>query len=99
MDFWRFVLSRRTDTARDITREALTCDTVKVLQPAKIGEGPWRNELLLFTKPEIFLVPETDQSEKSIELILEKISAFDAHIEGIAVIGGRVLEEKEIMSK
>jgi hypothetical protein len=92
-------VSIRSNTAREITRAALTCETVEVLQPAKVGEGLWRNELLFFTKPEIFLVPETNQSEKSIELILEKISAFDAHIEGIAVIGGRVLEELEIMSK
>lgn len=92
-------MSRRSDTARDITREALTCDTVEVLQPAKVGEGLWRNELLFFTKPEIFLVPETDQSEKSIDLILEKMRAFDVHIEGIAVVGGRLLEEMEIMSK
>ena len=92
-------MSRRSDTARDITREASTCDTVEVLQPAKVGEGLWRNELLFFTKPEIFLVPETDQSEKSIDLILEKMRAFDASVEGIAVVGGRVLEEMEIMSK
>ena len=72
---------------------------VEVLQPAKVGEGLWRNELLFFTKPEIFLVPETDQSEKSIDLILEKIEHLMPPVEGIAVVGGRVLEEMEIMSK
>lgn len=88
-----------SDSAHKITKTALKCDTVEVLQPARVGEGPWRNELLLFTKPEVFLVSKTDQAEKIVDLILNKIRAFDAQIEGITVVGGRVLEEMEIMSR
>ncbi|HJT56453.1 MAG TPA: hypothetical protein VJ761_08160 [Ktedonobacteraceae bacterium] len=87
------------DSAHKITEAALRCETVEELQPAKIGEGSWRNELILFTKPEIFLVPGSDQSEKIVDLVLTKIREFDAHIEGITVIGGRVLEEMEIMNR
>ncbi len=85
--------------AQKITEAALHCETVEELQPASIGEGSWQNELLLFTKPEIFLVPDRRQSEKIVDLVLDKISAFDAHIVGITVVGGRVLDEMEIMNK
>ncbi len=88
-----------SDSAQKITEAALHCETVEELQPARIGEGSWQNELLLFTKPEIFLVPNSNQSEKIVDLVLNKIRAFDAHIEGITVVGGRVLEEMEIMNR
>lgn len=87
------------DLAQKITEVASKCDSVEVIQPVKVGEGLARNELLLFTKPEVFLVSNINQSEKIIDLILSKIKAFDAHIEGITVVGGRVLEEMEIMSR
>lgn len=92
-------MSTFSDLAHKITETALNSDTVEVLQPARIGEGRWRNELILFTKPEVFLVPETGQSEKIVDLVLNKIREFDAQVEGIAVVGGRVLEEMEIMSR
>lgn len=92
-------MSTISDLAHKITETALSCDTVEVLQPARIGEGQWQNELVLFTKPEVFLVSKTDQSEKIVNLVLNKIGEFDARVEGIAVVGGRVLEEMEIMSR
>ena len=92
-------MSTISDLAHKITETALKCDTVEVLQPARIGAGQWRNELVLFTKPEVFLVSETDQSEKIVSLVLNKIREFDAQVEGIAVVGGHVLEEMEIMSR
>jgi len=88
-----------SDLAQKITETAFHCETVEELQPARIGEGSWRNELLLFTKPEIFLVPDRHQSEKIVDLVLDKIKSFDAHIEGITVVGGRVLDEMEIMNR
>ena len=92
-------MSLTSDTARTITSNALKCDTVEVLQPIQIGKGTWRNELLFFTKPEVFLNADASQSEKIINLVLEKMRAFDAHIEGIAIVGGQVLDKMEIMSK
>ena len=92
-------MSTISDLAHKITEAALGYDTVEVLQPARIGEGQWQNELVLFTKPEVFLVSKTDQSEKIVNLVLNKIGEFDALVEGIAVVGGRVLEEMEIMSR
>ena len=92
-------MSAISDLAHKITEIALNCDTVEVLQPARIGEGQWHNELVLFTKPEVFLVSKNDQSEKIVNLVLNKIREFDAQVEGITVVGGRVLEEMEIMSR
>lgn len=70
-----------------------------VIQPAAIGQGSWRNELLLFAKPEIFLVGQADKVEKSLDLILRKLDEFGAQIDGVALVGGRALDEKEIMSR
>jgi hypothetical protein len=88
-----------SDTTRKITETAGTCDTIEVLQPARIGEGARQNELLLFLKPEVFLLPESGYSAKIIDLVFSKIAAFDAHVAGIFVVGGQVLEDKEIMSQ
>jgi hypothetical protein len=70
-----------------------------VIQPAAIGQGSWRNELLLFAKPEVFLVEQREQVERTLDLIINKLEAFDAHIDGVAIVGGTVLDEKEIMSR
>lgn len=85
--------------ANKITEAALKCDTVDVLQPILIGEGAWKNELLFFTKPEVFLVSKIDQSIKIVDLILKKFEDFDVMIDGVCVIGGQVLDEKEIMNR
>lgn len=83
----------------EIARLVPETNDTNVIQPAAIGQGPWRNELLLFAKPEIFLVEQTEQVEKTLDLIIQKLAEFDAHIDGVAVVGGKVLDEKEIMSR
>ena len=88
-----------SDTTRKIAETAATCDTLEVLQPISIGEGAWQNELLLFLKPEVFLFSAPGYSAKVIDLVLSKCAAFDAHVAGIAVVGGQVLEDHEIMSQ
>lgn len=92
-------MSAISNRAHTITEEALRCDTLEVMQPAKIGEGTWLNELLLFIKPEVFMVPEAGQTEKVVDLILEKISEFDIQINGVSIVGGRILDEQEIMNR
>jgi len=91
-------VNNSVNMAQHIADVVARSETVEVIQPAEIGEGKWQNELLLFIKPEVFLVSDSRSSQKTVELILEKLKDFDAHIDGISVVGGKVLEEKEIMN-
>lgn len=75
------------------------CGDVAVIQPVEIGQGPWQNELLLFIKPEAFLVEKSGQTERIIELVLDKLDDFAAKVSGIAIVGGNVLDRAEIMSR
>jgi len=84
---------------RKLAETASKCHTIEILQPAKIGEGTRQNELLLFLKPEVFLLPDAGHVEKVIDLVLNKIVEFNAQVAGISIVGGQVLEDKEIMSK
>ncbi len=76
-----------------------TCDEFAIVQPVTIGQGTWRNELLLFAKPELFLVPKTEHMEAALHLIFTKLEEFKVHLDGVAVVGGKVLEEAEIMNR
>jgi hypothetical protein len=87
-----------SELANAIAARAASCDEVEILQQPAIGAGDWRNELVLFIKPEAFMVPQADQTAKIAGLVLEKLAAFEAHVAGVALIGGRVLDRLEIMS-
>jgi nucleoside diphosphate kinase len=67
-----------------------------VLQPPAVGLNSWQNELLLFIKPEMFMVEEP---QKPIDLVLSKLDEYKVQISGVAIIGGRVLEQTEIMNR
>ncbi len=72
---------------------------VSVLLPATIGDTPERNELVMFVKPEIFLVEQPADTTAALEMIFAKLDDFEARIDGIALVGGQALEEKEIMNR
>ena len=76
-----------------------TCDNFTIIQPVAIGDETHKNELLLFIKPEIFMVEETARVEAALGLVFGKLAEFGAHVDGIAVVGGKVLEEAEIMNR
>jgi hypothetical protein len=78
---------------------APTCRTTHLVQPIQAGIEGWKNELVLFIKPEIFLVGQPTAVRASIELVFDRLAAFDAQVDGILVVGGAVLEEKEIMNQ
>jgi len=82
-----------------IAATAPTCDDFAILQPVEIGRETHRNELLLFVKPEIFMVEDTAQVEAALDLVFTKLAEFRAIVSGIAVVGGKVLEEAEIMNR
>ena len=76
-----------------------TCDEFAIVQPVEIGRETQHNELLLFVKPEIFMVKDTAQVEAALDLVFSKLAEFGAVVSGVAVVGGKVLEEAEIMNR
>jgi hypothetical protein len=91
-------VTTHSELANTIASKAAGCDDVEILQQPTVGAGEWRNELVLFIKPEAFMVAETEQSARIVDLVLSKLAAFDAHIAGVLLIGGAVLDRLEIMS-
>lgn len=84
--------------AARITEAAFGCEGIDVLEPARIGEAEWKNELLFFLKPEVFVLDRVG-TEKTIALVLEKLSEFGAKIDGICALGGNFLKKNNIMSQ
>ena len=84
---------------KTIAATAPTCDDFAILQSVEIGRETHRNELLLFVKPEIFMVKDNAQVEAALDLVFTKLAEFDAVVSGVAVVGGKVLEEAEIMNR
>jgi nucleoside diphosphate kinase len=82
-----------------IASVAPTCDDFAIVQPVEIGRETHRNELLLFVKPEIFMVKDIAQVEAALDLVFTKLAEFGAVVSGVAVVGGKVLEEAEIMNR
>jgi hypothetical protein len=89
------------DTAliKKIAAVTPACDDFAIVQPVEIGRETYRNELLLFVKPEIFMVKDTAQVEAALDLVFTKLAEFGAVVSGVAVVGGKVLEEAEIMNQ
>lgn len=88
-----------TTLIKTIAAVAPTCDDFAIVQPVEIGRETHRNELLLFVKPEIFMVKDTAQVEAALNLVFSKLAEFGAVVSGVAVVGGKVLEETEIMNR
>jgi hypothetical protein len=82
----------------DLAARASACDELEILQPARIGEGDWRNELVLFIKPEAFMLEDRADTEKVVDLVSAKLKEFGAEVAGVALIGGQALDRLEIMS-
>lgn len=74
-------------------------EDLAVIEPPRIGQTQQQNELLLFIKPEIFAVSDTDSLRNSLDRIWANLEEFDASVQGIVVVGGRVLEQKESMDR
>lgn len=85
--------------SRTIADLAPTVDDIAMLEPAKIGESMARNELLLFIKPEVFLVDEPELIRRTLEFMLTKLEQFAAQVAGVSIMGGRALDRLGIMSR
>jgi hypothetical protein len=71
----------------------------KVLQNPAVGKTGQQNELLMFIKPEVFLVVDEAKMAAAVKLVFEKIAKFNATVAGVVIVGGKALEEKEIMNR
>lgn len=76
-----------------------TTSGIEILAEPKVGQTDRQNELLLFAKPEIFMVGSADDMRAGMGLIVDKLAEFNAEIDGVAIVGGPALEEKEIMNR
>ncbi len=91
-------MTTNKELAQAIATKAAGCDEVEVLLAPQIGAGTWRNEIVMFIKPEAFMLADTAHSIKIAELVMAKLAAFDARVAGAVLIGGKVLDRMEIMS-
>lgn len=92
------MMAHSTHLSQQLASQAAACDQLEVLQHAHIGEGDWRNELVLFIKPEAFMLESTAYTTKVIDLVQQKLHEFDAQVSGVALIGGQLLDRLEIMN-
>src|SRR5690348_14625716 len=83
----------------DIAQMVAACDSTKEIERLQIGQGRCRNELLLFVKPDVFMVNDFQLVGRSLDLIFAKLKEFDTEVSGIYAIAGKVLDEKEIMNQ
>ena len=74
-------------------------EEIAVIQPPAIGQTQRQNELLMFIKPEILAIEDQTCLGNAIELIWAKLSEFDASVEGIVLVGGPALEQKQSMDR
>ena len=72
---------------------------IAVIQPPAIGQTQRQNELLMFIKPEILAIEDRTCLASAINLIWAKLSEFDASVEGVVLVGGPALEQKESMDR
>jgi len=83
----------------EIASKVKACDGVSVVQPVQIGHEGRANELLMFIKPEIFMVDDTAKMQKSLDMIFSKLDDFGAEVNGVVIVGGPALEEKKCMDR
>jgi nucleoside diphosphate kinase len=95
----RHEVTENVQLAEKIAGSVATCDGILTVQSVHIGSDTWRNELLLFVKPEAFSEKETGSIIRTIELVFVKLDEFNAHSDGIVIVGGKVLDQTETMSR
>ena len=74
-------------------------ENIAVVQSPAVGKTERQNELLMFIKPEILAVGNQTRLGNSIDLIWNKLAAFNASVAGVVLVGGPALESKESMDR
>lgn len=85
--------------ASEIAKLASASSYLKVMQSLEIGKEGWQNELVLFMKPELFMVSDSASIRNSAELVLEKMAEYQVKIHGTALVGGKFLADQGIMDR
>jgi hypothetical protein len=85
--------------AAQIAELASSSNYLKILQPLEIGKEGRQNELVLFMKPELFMVADPASTRHAAELILQKLDEYQAEVHGVALVGGQFLADKQIMDR
>jgi hypothetical protein len=88
-----------TGYINQIAETVKTDEQLREFAPMKIGQGEWENELLLFVKPELLMVEDPQAIKNSLELVFAKLAEFKAQVDGMMLVGGRLLEQYEIMNR
>lgn len=76
-----------------------TAETSATLIAPAVGQTTLENELLLFIKPEVFMVEDPEAISRTMNLVFSKLEQFGVKIRGVAIVGGRFLERYEIMGR
>lgn len=76
-----------------------SAQVAQILQPVQVGKTPLENELMFFIKPELLAVTEDALILNSLDLVQEKLQAFDVQVDGTVIIPGAALEQFEIMNR
>ncbi len=92
-------MTNSTTIASNIAESAADTINYKILQELEIGKEGLQNELLLFMKPELFMVSDPDDIHESATLILTRLAEYQVEIDGIMLVGGKFLADQKIMDR
>lgn len=70
-----------------------------IIKEFDFNENKSKNELLLFVKPEVFMVKEVSKTREILELVFTNIEKYESSINGVMMVGGETLEKNEIMDR
>lgn len=85
--------------ASKLAESAAGASNYQILQDLEIGKEGWENELLLFMKPELFIVPGPDAVRQSAGLVLQKLAEYQVELHGLMIVGGKFLADQRIMDR
>lgn len=88
-----------SNTIDQIVQQVHGASDVAVIEAPNVGRADRRNELLMFAKPEIFMVGDPEHTRTALNMIFEKLAEFGAEVDGVIIVGGKALEDKEIMNR
>lgn len=92
-------MNTSTELHQQLAEQTLACDNLSVVQPLNLETTDFQNELLMFVKPEIFMVGDIKHIQNSLDLIFRRLQEFRVQVDGTVIVGGKMLQEKGIMDR
>jgi hypothetical protein len=84
---------------QDLIAQMKSAKTAQILQPVQIGSSKHQNELVFFIKPELLDVEDDSKILNSLNMIEEKLAAYQVEINGTVIMPGKVLADYQIMNR